>query len=202
MYNKMQNPRRSKNSKSGQSVIEFIFVILAFLNLLVVTINATMAFAVQQYMSYATFMAARAYQASNLTSAEQASAAEAVLKSYIFIHQADVAEKVFRFDKDGKGTARAVEFEIPRSDASSLPKYGQMPPEPGRRIRVSFKIPIFQLPFGGLSQGFAWVDLSAESYLGREPTSDECHSFFQNFYDFYTPKGKEDGWVGMDDNNC
>lgn len=195
---------RSGRTKRGQSVIEFIFVVLAFLNLLVVTINATMAFAVQQYMSFATFMAARAYQASNLKPSDQAAAATAVLASYIFIHPGDAAQKVFRFDADGKGTAREVSWEIPSSDDSSLPKYGQMPPSPGRRIRVSFKVPIFQLPFGGLSQGFAWVDLTAESYLGREPTADECRSFFENFYNFYVPTGKDGGggWVGMDDNNC
>jgi hypothetical protein len=42
------------------------------------------------------------------------------------------------------------------------------------------------------------------SYLGREPTEKECRAFLKNFYEYYTPTGKEgkEGWVGMDDNNC
>ena len=199
------SPRNAK--KSGQSVIEFVFVILAFLNLLVVTINATMAFAVQQYMSYATFMAARAYQASNLTPQKQAEAARTVLESYIFNNAADLNAKVFRFhnDPNGKGTAREVTIEVP--DPSGTPgAYGQTPPSPGFRIKVDFKVPLFQLPFGPSVKALdlVWVSFSAVSYLGREPTVSECRSFFENFYNYYTPNGKDgkDGWVGMDDNNC
>jgi len=192
-----------RNSRKGQSVVEFIFVVLAFLNLLVVTINATMAFAVQQYMSYAAFMAARAYQASHISPIEQNDAAKAVLSSYLFITPSDAAEKVFRFHADSKGTARDVEWQIPDS-AGDLPKYGQMPPEPGRRIRIDFKVPLFQLPFGPSIKALnlIWVPLSAVSYLGRESTVEECRSFFRGFYDFYRQGGGPDGWVGMDDNNC
>jgi hypothetical protein len=192
-----------RNSRKGQSVVEFIFVVLAFLNLLVVTINATMAFAVQQYMSYAAFMAARAYQASNISPTEQNDAAKAVLSSYLFITPSDASEKVFRFHADSKGTARDVEWEIPDS-GGDLPKYGQMPPSPGRRIRIDFKVPLFQLPFGPSIKALnlIWVPLSAVSYLGRESTVEECRKFFEGFYNFYRQGGGPDGWVGMDDNNC
>jgi len=190
-----------RRSKSGQSVVEFILVILVFLNLLVVTINATMAFAVQQYMSYAAFMAARAYQASNLSPDLQAEAAATTLKSYVFITPTDEAEKVFRFNSDGTGTAREVIWEIPNA-AAGLPKYGQMPPEPGRRIQISFQVPLFRLPFGNIGKERAWIKLSAVSYLGREPTVEECRSFFNNFYNFYDRGGGGSEWVGMDDNNC
>ncbi len=195
-----------RNSRKGQSVVEFIFVLLAFLNLLVVTINATMAFAVQQYMSYAAFMAARAFQASNISPKEQEEAAKAVLNSYLFISPGDDNEKIFRFHKDGKGTARDVEWKVPDS-LGALPKYGQMPPKPGRHIKIDFKVPLFQLPFGPSIKALnlIWVPLSAVSYLGREPTVEECRKFFEGFYNFYRqdrPRGGPDGWVGMDDNNC
>jgi len=194
-----------RHSRKGQSVVEFIFVILAFLNLLVVTINATMAFAVQQYMSYAAFMAARAFQASHLSPSDQKKAAEDVLSSYLFITPSDSSEEVFRFDAAAKGTARDVTWEVPDS-AGGLPKYGQMPPKPGRRILIEFKVPLFQLPFGPSIKALnlIWVPLSAVSYLGREPTVQECRKFFRGFYDYYKQGrgGGQDGWVGMDDNNC
>ncbi|MEO5668716.1 MAG: TadE family protein [Bdellovibrionota bacterium] len=191
-----------RNSKRGQSVIEFILVIAVFLNLLVITINATMAFAVQQYMSYAAFMAARAYQASNLSPDGQAQAALTVLKSYVFIVDGDEGSKIFRFGKKEIATARNVGWELPDSSASGLPKYGQMPPDTGRRILITFEVPLFKLPFGQKSKALAWIPLQAVSYLGREPTVEECHSFFKNFYDYYKHGGSGDEWLGMDDNNC
>jgi hypothetical protein len=191
--------------KSGQSVVEFIFVILAFLNLFVVTFNATMAFAVQQYVSYATFMAARAFQASNESPPIQRASAEAVLRGYLFMSPADADEEVFRFGGTGKGAARDIKWEIPDANAD-LPAFGQMPPQPGRRIRVQFKVPLFQLPFGELSKDWAWVPLEAVSYLGRDPTIEECRKFFESFYNYYRRGGGAEagpgGWVGMDDNNC
>jgi hypothetical protein len=185
-------------SRSGQSVVEFIFVTIVFLNLLLVTFNAVMAFVVQQYMSYAVFMAARAYQASQEDPSAQDKAARDTLNSYLYFGNAPAG--VFKFPGYKKILATDVEAVFP-AVGSNLPQYGQTQPAETVKIEVRFKVPLFQLPVPGLTEDLIRVPLRAASYLGREPTREECKSFFQSFYNFYN-KGGEDLSPAMDDTNC
>jgi len=185
-------------SRRGQSVVEFVFVVIIFLNLLVVTFNAVMGFAVQQYISYATFMAARAYQASQATPELQADFAKATLDSYLYFGGS--SEGTFRFPGYNKVLARNITIAFPGT-GGNLPPYGQTQPKEGTKIEVNFKVPLFQMPLPGLTAELMWVPLKATSYLGREPTREECKIFFQNFYNYYK-RGGGDLSAGMYDNNC
>ena len=182
--------------KRGQSVVEFMFVILLFLNLLVVTFNAVMGFAVQQYVSYAAFMAARAFQAGQETPAMQLAYAERTLRNYLYFPGS--TDGILKFPGYDKVLASDIEIILP---SGNLPPYGQIQPIEGAKVEVRFKVPLFQLPFLGLTPDLVWVPLRAVSYLGREPTREECRQFFRSFFNFYN-RGGPDIWRGMFDNKC
>jgi len=177
---------KKRNSKSGQGVVEFAFVSFIFLNLFFLTLNGILAFSVHQYISFATFMAARAYQASDSTPALQAANARATLEGY------------FAIPGIKKEMARVNRIEIPL--ANSPTRYGYGVPEPGAQIKVVFQVPLFQFPLGPASRDFGWIQMESVSFLGREPTVQECGTFFQTMWTFYGGGG--DTWKGMDDNNC
>lgn len=189
---------KSKNKRRGQSVVEFVFVIIIFLNLLVITFNAVMAFAVQQYISYATFMAARTYQASQENPTAQRDLANRTLESYLYFSKSTPG--IFNFPGYNKVLARDVEIILP-PDGPSRPPYGQVQPMEAAKFEVRFKVPLFQLPFPGIDKELVWVPLKATSYLGREPARSECRDFFQGFYNYYK-RGGRDYWEAMFDDNC
>ncbi len=178
--------KKNRNKKKGQGVIEFAFVSFIFLNLFLLTLNGILAFSVHQYISFATFMAARAYQASDSTVQDQSQNAQDTIKSY------------FNLPGIRKEMARIKSIEIP--DGSRPTKHGYKVPEPGAQIRVVFEVPLFQFPLGPASRDYGWITMESISYLGREPTVRECGTFFEAFWKYYGGGG--DTWKGMDDNNC
>lgn len=179
-------------SKKGQGVVEFALVSIIFLNLFLLTLNGVLAFTVHQYISYATFMAARAFQASHETPQGSYQAAEETLAGY--------------FDMPGvaKELARVTSQYIP-PNPENVP-FGVRKPTEDMKIRVEFQVPLLPFQLGEMTEDFGWITLESVSYLGREPSVQECRSFFQNFYRFYK-RGSGTGGVswqdkGMDDNNC
>ena len=154
----------SRNGKEGQSLVEFTFVILIFMAMLSLTFNAILAFCTQQYLSFAAFMAARAYQASNATMSQQRSHAERVLLSYLDVR----SPTILKFPSFNRILAKNIQYSIPE------PEEGVFIPLPTdeRRIRITFEVPFLEFPLGSLRSNFGTVQLQAESYLGREPTQD------------------------------
>lgn len=178
--------KKKWTNKRGQGVVEFAFVSFIFLNLFFLTLNGILAFSVHQYISYATFMAARTYQASDVTAERQSRKARAVLDEY------------FKIPGIKKELARIRDIQVPSS--TNPPPYGYGPPSPGQQIKVVFEVPLFQFPLGAASKSFGWIELESISYLGREPSIQECNTFFRTFWGFYGGGGSK--WKGMDDNNC
>lgn len=184
-------PKSKMDKKRGQGVVEFALVSIIFLNMFLLTLNGVLAFTTQQYISYATFMAARAFQASHETFENgQRAAAQATLNKYLTLV----------YNDGGKELARITNVYIPNA-VKEVP-YGYKAPERASQIRVEFEVPLVQLPLGDLKQSFGYIKLEAVSYLGREPTVSECRNFFKAFYNHYGTGGI--GWSdkGMDDNNC
>jgi hypothetical protein len=189
-----------KNSRRGQSMMEFALVILIFLNLLVITYNSVLAFGVQQYFSYVAFLSARALQASSDSPAGQYQRAQKTMAQFI-------SGPTLTFNGSRRAIASNIRVYIP--DAESMP-YGIKGPAPDREVRIDFEVPLFELPFFSLSDLFPKLKLQAKSYLGREATRQECQQFFRRFWDYYLPaaipnrgkKGVKDAWAGMDDNDC
>jgi hypothetical protein len=197
---------KSRHRRKGQSLIEFIFVFILFLNLLLLTFNAVLAFAVQQYISYAVFMAARAFQAASVTPADQATAAKMAFGKLVNDFGHSLANpKVLSFTTFNRpALATEIELVVPVDPASI--RYGTGMPNDDHYIRATFKVPLVMMPLGQMSQSFFEIDLQAVSYLGREPTRQECFDFFKVFWDLYkVPGGNawvDQQWKDMDDNNC
>lgn len=160
----------SNKRRRGQSVIEFAVVSMIFVSMLFISYNAVMAFAFQQYVAHAVFMAARTYQAGHENPATQAQWAEDALKNY--------GLKVGRL-KMGPVRAEVLEVLVPPGDPAAVPTGSGMPADSGATIRVKFSMPLAALPLGdGDWDAVKKITLEASSFLGREPTSVECYDYF------------------------
>jgi hypothetical protein len=152
-------------------VIEFAVVSMIFVSMLFISYNAVMAFAFQQYVSHAVFMAARSYQAGHDMPARQAVSAELALANY--------GLRVGPI-KMGPVRAEILEVFVPPGDPSAVPTGSGMPADSGASIRVRFSMPLAALPLGdGDWDAVKRITLEASSFLGREPTAAECYSYFQ-----------------------
>jgi hypothetical protein len=192
------------NRRRGQSLMEFALVTVIFLNLLVVTYNAVLAFGVQQYLSYAAFMSARALQASSSQPDQgnnsQTARATAVLKKF-------VPSAYLKLPGFSRNLAHILKTHVPT--ASAVP-YGMKGPTADREVFIQFEVPLLTMPGLSLGGQFTSLTLEAKSYLGREPTRSECMNFFKVFYNYFLPAGistrsdpqVQSGWTGMDDNDC
>lgn len=185
-----------KNARQGQTVVEFAFISLIFLFMLVLTLNIVLAFCYQQYFSFAAFMAARAYQASDQTPDEQYERAVLTLHRYI----PKLSEKLPSSAALGTDINHPVIFEgflregvvLRRVDILPKPKegnFGPIPPIEGGGsgsqaafIGLTFEVPMAQIPLGQRFEKLRTIELEARSYLGREASESEVKRFFLNFF--------------------
>jgi hypothetical protein len=179
----------------GQSTVEFIFVFIAFIFFLSLSYNAVVSFAVYQYLSYATFMTARAYQASRDDPAAQLEAAKKTMAIYVSNVQPGSGSTPFGFSRN-KTLATITAFTTPT-------------PNPGNFLtpfRLDFEVPLITVPLGqDLKRDFGTLKLSTQSSLGREPTKAECVNFFKSFIQKFLRGGggpAGHSWEGMEDNGC
>lgn len=208
---KKQSPKSS--SKSGQSMIEFSLVAVIFIFMLSLTFNAILAFSVQQYMSYAAFMTARALQAGGEDPATQFQSAARTLASFVPNLQVngpqqEGVEVPFRFGGFSKNLAVITGYTIPPPQGFD---YGQASPT-SVSVEIRFKVPFVEIAIGGqLRERFGTIPLSASSYLGREVSRAECKAFFQSFMQTFSISGPVTAaynnfagqyYTSMEDNGC
>jgi hypothetical protein len=174
--------KKPKSPKRGQTMLEFVFVLVLFVFMLSVTYNAVLAFSLHQYMAYATFMSARAYQAAGASPANQLSQAQAALTRYIPGLPYNPASRrltlnEMRFGQKLMAKEVVVDFPDVPSPEPGLPRDGDTSPERG--VIVRFKVPFAIVPIGqALSTTLSFFQMKVISYLGREVTVQECRSFF------------------------
>lgn len=180
--------------QKGQSTIEFIFVFIAFIFFLSLSYNTVVSFAVYQYLSYATFMSARAYQASRDDPNAQLEAATRTMEIYVPDVKPGQGSTPFRFSRRTLATIKS--FETPSVSQNS----GNVT----QPFRLKFEVPLITVPLGAdLKKEFGTITLSTESNLGREPTQKECEVFFQKFFSKFFKGGIPlHTWEGMEDNGC
>lgn len=214
--------------KSGQTVIEFAFVSVIFIFMLVLTFNAILAFCVHQYISYAVFMSARSFQASADTPQQQVNNARETLASLIpglSANQIGNSMNVpvyFKKFSERKALARIKQVVIPQ------PREGSFGINATSTVMVRFDVPFAELPLGNeVAQAYAAIELVAQSALGREVSARECRRFFFDKYievvqpiqkagapglQGFSPSFTEGGggsltdvnslWQNMEDNGC
>lgn len=153
------NLRRTKKGQSGQAAIEFIAISVVLFFFLLFFLSISILFVVSDYIEYATFMAARTYKSGASRQPIQQRNAEIVFNSY--------------FDKV-QGIARRPNLEFIRTEEDNVRTEGLM---------ASYDIDMFYLPpvFVGGGGTPSRIRLNSEAHLGRDPSHEECRSFFTGF---------------------
>jgi hypothetical protein len=176
----MSFPKRRK----GQTLLEFVFVLVLFIFMLSITYNAVVAFSLQQYMSYAAFMGARAYQAGSIDAASNLVQAQATLNRFIpGIASAGtglVAEMdELRFGMKLMAKRIKVKYPDAPSPTSGLPLDGNAATAGSaeKGLVITFEAPFAIVPIG-LSQSLSFLKMKVISNLGREVSVSECKGFF------------------------
>lgn len=173
---------RHARKKGGQTIIEFALVFTLFMFMLVLTVNATIAFCTQQYMSYAVFMAARAYQAGGATESDNFSRAIQTLRSYVPNLPADSASGLnipLKLPNLSKPIATVRELRIQKTEPYD---YGGPGSRAGVGIELMFDVPFVDMPLNpAMKANFSKISLRASSFFGREVSQSECKDYFPNF---------------------
>lgn len=170
-------------NQKGQSTIEFALTLMLFLGMSFFFIQLCFVFAWGNYVHYATFMSARTYQAGWAHTNQQETKAEDVLKSMLKNGQRD------RFPTFGKsvGEAKIGKDDHYGSDEAHSWLEG---------VRYRFRSRLFTFPFLKSEEVTKanFVELQSESWLGREPTFDDCRDWMMH--------KKGGGKVIVIDNGC
>lgn len=170
--------KRNKPKNSGQAAIEFIVVSVVIFFFLFLLLSMAIVFVVSSYLDYATYMAARTYKTGAAFQSSQERVAREIFLAY--------------FDKVD-GIARNPQIDFVRTNPNSVRTEG---------IVASWDIDMFYLPpvFVGANGPTGRIRLTSEAHLGRDPSSDECNSFFTNFAARFGVS--EDFAQIMEDNGC
>lgn len=209
--------KRNPKTRRGQTLIEFAFVSVLFIFMLVLTFNSILAFSIHQYISYAAFMGARAYQASAETPQTQVQNAKTAFAQLIpGLSASEVGPGMsfpvfFRKFSERKALARIVSVTI------DSPQEGVYGTRGNSQFKVVFDVPFAELPLGSeVGKQIAAIRLTTQSSLGREVTHQECKDYFRGRYMKILQPIKAAGapglsagsgyaydlWENMEDNGC
>jgi len=153
IFRAMINCKHLKLNRSGQSAVEFMIVTLVVFFFLLFFLSLSFALVLSQYMDYATFMAARTYKAAHGDLPTQRDNAQKVFFAY--------ADRV-----TATSLVRNVRLDFPNNNG----------------VRAQYELSLFYLPPLFVDQPIpSRILLTSESFLGRDPNTDECFSFFESF---------------------
>jgi len=197
--------------KEGQSLVEFALVSLFFLVMVIVSINVVFAFVVQQYLAYATFMAARSYQAAAESPAKQRENACNTFKRFIpsLTECTTSTGAVLNFASLGSRQVAVIRgVQIPAPVAHQHGTGAVQDRTNNNYIGLTFEVPFFKTNFGNFASSFPSLTLNSRSFLGREVSTEECGDYFNKFYNAFRPSGAPTTGIGgaqaahMYDNGC
>ncbi len=171
--------RSKKNGKrkSGQSFVEFILTLFAFLTVTFMFVQVALSFGVGNYIQYATYLSARAYLAGYDLDSQQKKAAQTYMQEFLMPGGSDVFRNIAKAVEGGNTDMPGVFIGGPRlvAEASDTARYKNW--EQG--VTYTFKsrlymIPILKSQAAGLGNN---IELESQSWLGREPTADDCQRY-------------------------
>lgn len=181
-----------KMNSSGQTTIEFILTFILLLSFLFFFLQLSMVMAFGNYVHYATFMAARAYLSSGIDTVDQTDRAKNVMVRMVKRSEGQSGTDKFPTIARGFGG----DGDVPGLALSAPGNYNQLNQDFSwlQGVRYTFRSKIFVLPLGGLGKAAAAVngnpnqsanllELTSESWLGREQTSSECQKSMAMAYD-------------------
>lgn len=169
-------------SERGQSTVEFALTMILLVGFILFFFQTSLMMGFASYAQYATFMAARAYLSAGTNVADQQDRATKVLSQ--MLKQAN-NQGIDRFPFIAKGVSGSGGGNSP-VQGMSFDDTDHL--DPTKRdsswplgVRYSFKGKIFIMPIGtgdpaAKNPSATSLSLTSETYLGREPTADECSS--------------------------
>lgn len=167
-----------RSDEEGQATVEFVLALVMVMSFVLFYIQTALGLAWANYVQYATFMSARAYYSSGQNEADQGARAKKVAIQMLKKGSSGNKDRFGSIGKgDGGSDADVKGLSIGAGDQFKAgdPDYSWM-----EGVRYRFKGRLFMLPFPGNSAGAGpdnTLMLQSESWLGREPTVDECDAY-------------------------
>lgn len=167
-----REPARKRGTEVGQSTVEFALTLILLMGFVLFFVQLSLTLAYGNYVHYATFMAARAYLGASADEADQEQRARDVLSRMLKRQGVDRFPSI-AVGVGGEGGLKGAEIKRPARYSEGDPDYSWL-----QGVRYTFRSRLFVLPFGGGGIGSESransVNLSSESWLGREETWEEC----------------------------
>mgnify|MGYP000331888638 CR=1 FL=1 len=169
-----------RKCEKGQSTLEFALTMILLLAFMLFYFQLTMVFAFGNYVHYATFMSARAYLSAGSDISDQRTRARDVIVQMLKRSAGQAGVDKFPSLAKGSGGGDPGGFQVdPPSQYS--PTDSTLSWMQG--VRYTFRSKLFVLPMAGSGKAGASsgdtqnaVTLTSESWLGRDPSDDECRS--------------------------
>ena len=193
---------KKRGREQGQSTVEFILTMILFVGFLFFFMRLSYFLAYGNLVQYATFLAARSYQAAGPDPEDQMARARLVIIRLLKKSEGESGTERYQAIAQGVGGGEPVGAQIgpgpgynPTDDANSWLQ----------GVRYTFRSRLFVKLFGskpnpstgaligaGASSEPGSVSLTSESWLGREPTESECRDEMSSI----------NGTRGLLDNGC
>lgn len=187
--------KRPHENEEGQVIVEFVIVFGLIATLIFLFVQMSWGIAWGHYVHYSTYMASRAYMAAGNTQADQYSAAKAVLLQTVKAGGKDIfpflAPSRGGGDRDATG-AEPVTGAMVGKHPFMVGKEHSRLFSWAEGVQYNFNVKMFLLPIsafvakggqgetitpGGQGKAISWkgvIPFTSDSFLGREPTTDEC----------------------------
>lgn len=178
----------NKHQEAGQSTVEFALMIMLLMGVTLFYVQVSLVMGFGNYVHYATFMAARAFLSGAATTDMQTTAAKNVIISTLKLGVGQPNTDRWSNLGIGIGGGDPTGFLTQAAQFNpSDPDYSWM-----QGGRYTFKSRLFMIPLsvGGPSNGSVnSVTLTAESWLGREPTDQDCSTWMSKRNGAYFDNG-------------
>ncbi|MCM2322415.1 MAG: pilus assembly protein [Oligoflexia bacterium] len=158
--------------------MEFALSLLLMMGFVLFFVQLSLLFAYGNLVHYATFMAARAYQAAGMTDQDQVRRARDTIVRLLKKSQGEPGLEKYRFIAQGEGGDGDVsgltlgpgpQFDPKNIDLSWM-----------QGVRYSFRGKVSMVPIGAAGRPNSnSVTLTSESWLGREKSFGECMTYMR-----------------------
>jgi hypothetical protein len=166
---------RAAGDKKGQSTLEFALTLMLLMGFVLFYLQLSMMMAFGNYVHYATFMSARALLSAGPDNSDQEARAQEVLVRMVKRRGSAGQDRFPMIAKgEGQGDVPGAKFSPPSQFKPTDPALSWM-----QGVRYTFRSRLFLMPMGGGGRSAAAqtansVSLTSESWLGREPSYQEC----------------------------
>lgn len=162
--------RASRVSEEGQSTVEFAIILIFLMAFVLFFIQLSLVFAYGNYVHYATFMGARALLSSGPTTNDQIERSRAVMVRMLKKSEGQAGTDRWPGIAKGVGGGEIAGAEIGPGGqyAKGNPAFSWQ-----QGVRYRFRSRLFWIPLGG-DASVNELTLTSESWLGREPSYEEC----------------------------